>query len=561
MTTPQPATDFPVPPDLEGFWQWDKMHCPRPQTPLTQEIFLNAVSRGFCNAMEEFAGPVGLAYRVINYYAYMGLVPLDFGTETIEGRNARYQEKMALMVPKIGELWEHEWLPSILPDLDKARSLDYAAMRDAELLDTLDELRQEFLHRYVIHGRINFVTIAASWYADFYNETFQPSDSTEPYLSLQGFPTRSVDAGRGLWRLSRMVRNDPGLMRSFEEVEPKDLVSHLERSDQGRRFVSEFRDYLEEFGWRSDAFELSDPTWRENSLIPVNALQGYIHLDEEGDPDASFQDAVQQRERLLAQARERLAPSPDKLARFNELYEAARYYLNVTEDHNFYIDQVGHGVMRLPILEIGRRLVLHGAITDENEVFMLFLAEIREGLAGKDLRSLVAQRKAEIEKWSKVLPPPALGEPPPPSDDPFAEAVEKMFGMPPEPSHDPSIITGIAASPGTVQGRAKVVRRLSEAGKVEPGDVLVCEMTMPAWTPLFSTVSAVVADTGGVLSHCAIVAREYRLPCVVQTIVGTAAIKDGMLLTVDGSKGIVRIDAQGRGPSNSGLELGSTREG
>ncbi len=119
-----------------------------------------------------------------------------------------------------------------------------------------------------------------------------------------------------------------------------------------------------------------------------------------------------------------------------------------------------------------------------------------------------------------------------------------MFGMPPEPSRDPSIITGIAASPGVAQGRAKVVRRLSEAGKVEPGDVLVCEMTMPAWTPLFSTVSAVVADTGGVLSHCAIVAREYRLPGVVQTSVGTTAIKDGMLLTVDGSKGIVRIDAQ-----------------
>ena len=545
MTTRQSATDFPVPPDLEGFWQWDKMHCPRPQTPLSQEILVNAESQGFCKAMDEFACPVGLAYRVINYYVYMGLVPLDLGTETTEGRIARYQETMALMVPRIGALWEHEWLPSILPGLDKARTLDYPAMPDTQLLDTLEELRQEFIYRYVIHGRINFVLLAASGFADLYNEAFHPSDSTEPYLLLQGFPTRSVDAGRGLWRLSRIVRNDPGLMRSFEEMEPKDLISHLERSDQGRRFVSEFRDYLEEFGWRSDAFELSDPTWREHPLIPVNALQGYIHLDEEGDPDVCFQDAVQQRERLLAQARERLAPNPEKLARFNELYEAARYYLNVTEDHNFYIDQVGHGVMRLPVLEVGRRLVLHGAITDENEVFMLFLAEIREGLAGKNLRSLVAQRNAEIEKWSKVLPPPALGDPPPPSDDPLAGAIEKMFGMPPEPSRDPSIITGIAASPGMVQGRAKVVCKLSEAGKVEPGDVLVCEMTMPAWTPLFSTVSAVVADTGGVLSHCAIVAREYRLPCVVQTIVGTTAIKDGMLLTVDGSKGIVRIDAQG----------------
>ncbi|HEY3082942.1 MAG TPA: PEP-utilizing enzyme [Chloroflexota bacterium] len=74
--------------------------------------------------------------------------------------------------------------------------------------------------------------------------------------------------------------------------------------------------------------------------------------------------------------------------------------------------------------------------------------------------------------------------------------------------------------------------------------MLVCEMTVPAWTPLFSLVSAVVADTGGMLSHCAIVAREYGLPCVVSTRVGTATIADGMLLTVDGGQGIVRIEAR-----------------
>jgi len=138
-----------------------------------------------------------------------------------------------------------------------------------------------------------------------------------------------------------------------------------------------------------------------------------------------------------------------------------------------------------------------------------------------------------------------LGEPPgdPPVGDPFFEAiVVKMFGGGNEPSRDPAVITGIGASAGTARGPARVVRDLTEASKVQPGDILVCEMTMPAWTPLFSTVSAVVADTGGVLSHCAIVSREYRMPCVVGTRIGTAAIKDGMVLTVDGSKGIVRIE-------------------
>ena len=150
-----------------------------------------------------------------------------------------------------------------------------------------------------------------------------------------------------------------------------------------------------------------------------------------------------------------------------------------------------------------------------------------------------------MERWSKVLPPPVIGEPPPPSDDPYGEAIiGKMFGIPPEPSRVPYVITGIAASPGLVQGRDKVVRTLAEASKIEAGDILVCEMTMPPWTPLSHTDSAMVADTGGVLSHCVMVSREYQMPCVVGTVVGISVIRDGMQLTVDVSKGIMRIDSR-----------------
>ncbi len=543
MTAAIPGGGFPIPADLQGFWQWDKMHTPRPQTPLTDDIFLKGLSEGFTKAMDEFACPVGLQYATFNYYGYVNMCPQPLGSETFDQRIARYQETLGRMVPQIGDLWEKEWLPSILPGLEKARKLDYGALSDAQLLSTFDDLFQDFVYRYVVHGRINFVTVAASWFADFYNETFKPDAATEPYEVLQGFPTRSVDAGRGLWRLSRVVRNSAVLKQAFEQVDTKELARHLEGSDEGRRFLSELRSYLDEFGWRSDVFEMSDPSWRENPVIPLNAIQGYIFLGDDGDPELKHGEAIRRRETLLAEARKRLGGDPEKLGRFNHLYEAARHYLNVTEDHNFYIDQVGNTVMRLPVLELGRRLRAKGAIADLNDVFMLYLAEIREGVAGKDFKGLVATRKTEIASWAKVLPPPFLGVPPAPTGDPLEEAFMKMFGMPPEPSQDPSVIKGIAASPGSVQARAKVVRNLSEASKIEPGDILVTEMTMPPWTPLFATVSAVVADTGGVLSHCAIVAREYRLPCVVGTIIGTAVIKDGMLLTVDGSKGIVRIDA------------------
>src|SRR5206468_10881185 len=135
---------------------------------------------------------------------------------------------------RMGERWAQEWLPSILPGLDRARATDYAALSNAELWRTLDEMLRDFLERWTIHGYINFVTISASWFADFYNETFAPEDPTEPYLLLQGFPTRSLDAGRGLWRLSRSITQSPALQRLFEEREPSELVADLGHSDEGR---------------------------------------------------------------------------------------------------------------------------------------------------------------------------------------------------------------------------------------------------------------------------------------------------------------------------------------
>lgn len=91
---------------------------------------------------------------------------------------------------------------------------------------------------------------------------------------------------------------------------------------------------------------------------------------------------------------------------------------------------------------------------------------------------------------------------------------------------------------GTVTGTARVIRSLTDAHRVQEGDILICDMTTPAWTPMFPSL----ADSGGPLSHCAIVAREYGLPCVVATRVGTQLIPDGATITVDGTQGIVRIE-------------------
>jgi pyruvate,water dikinase len=118
----------------------------------------------------------------------------------------------------------------------------------------------------------------------------------------------------------------------------------------------------------------------------------------------------------------------------------------------------------------------------------------------------------------------------------------KMFGGPPPSTADaPSELRGSAGSPGTVSGTARLVRTLADADRLNPGDILVTEFTAPPWTPLFATVSAVVTDAGGILSHCAVVAREYGIPAVVGTARATATIRDGQQIEVDGNAGLVRL--------------------
>jgi len=116
-----------------------------------------------------------------------------------------------------------------------------------------------------------------------------------------------------------------------------------------------------------------------------------------------------------------------------------------------------------------------------------------------------------------------------------------MFGAPPEPSPDPTVLRGNAASPGAVRGPARVIRRLSDASKLRPGDILVTETTAPPWTPMFAIAAAVVTDTGGILSHCAVVAREYGIPAVLGADGASRTIRDGQTIEVDGDAGLVRI--------------------
>jgi pyruvate,water dikinase len=234
------------------------------------------------------------------------------------------------------------------------------------------------------------------------------------------------------------------------------------------------------------------------------------------------------------------------IEQFDILLKVAQDATVLSEDHSFWIDFRGMYQARRVFMEFGRRFAEAGVLHTAADIFYLTLDELREtAIAGPwpDRRALAAARQAEMEHFRAITPPPVLGTPPP--DAPTHDALGRAWGgftgsAAPLPG-DLSVLHGTPGSPGLARGPAKVVRSLGDATKLGRGDILVAETTAPPWTPLFATVAAVITATGGMLSHSAIVAREYRIPAVVGIGGAAAMVHDGQLLEVDGDAGVVRV--------------------
>ena len=548
MTTTDEIT-FPGPDEIEGFWNLDKMHAPRPVTPLSFDLVVRTLAEGFTKAQAEYDCPIMVSTKEVNHYFYVAFHPIPDEAE-IADRMTRYHGKLAEMVPGVGKTWDEVWKPEVIASNVPLKTADWSALSDGELVTKLDELTDQMRHQWWIHGHINFVLLSSSAFCDLYDAAMRPDDPTESYQTLHGFPTTSVDASRGLWALSRTVLASPALKGIFDATEPEDLPAALDASEEGRAFRQQLDDFLFDYGWRHDAvYDLADVPWRENPAIPLASIAKMMELDESDDPEVVYQQKVARREELLAAARARLADEPETLASFDKLYEPARYSFPLTEDHAFYIDQLFISVFRRFCLAVGERLVAKGVLDEADDVFFLYRDEVVDALTdGGDRRAIVADRRASMDAAARADAPTALGTPPPPPDapDPFMDAlVSRLLGFgPPKENLDPGTLLGVAGAPGAYTGTARVVRSLSEATDLEDGEVMVCEMTLPPWVPVFSVAGAIVTDTGGVLCHTAIVAREFGVPAVVGTDNGTTAIQTGQTITVDGTKGLVYLDGR-----------------
>ena len=548
MTTKRDEVVFPAGDEIEGFWNLDKMHAPRPVSPLSFDLVVRTLAEGFTKANEDYDCPIMASTKEINHYLYFAFHPVPDEAE-VARRMVHYHEKLAEKVPAVGKIWEEQWKPEVIASNVPLKTADWSNLGDEELLAKLDELTDRMRYQWWIHGHINFVLLSSSAFCDLYDRVMQPEEPTEAYRMLQGFPTTSVDAAKGLWALSRLALTSPVLRELFETKQGAELLAALDETDEGREFRRRLDEFLFEFGWRHDAvYDLADVPWHEDPAIPLGNIRAMMGLPGSEDPELQYQANVAAREGLFVKLREKLADDPDTMAKLDELYEAARYSFPLTEDHAFYIDQMFIGVFRRFVLAVGDRLVANGVFDQPDDVFFLYRDEVVDALQnGGDQRELVAARRASFERAGKVTPPSPLGTPPPEPEvpDPYINAVvTRLLGVrPPEESTDSNVIRAVAGSPGVYTGKARVCRSLAQGtAELEAGEIMIVEMTLPPWVPLFSLAGAVVTDVGGILSHSAIVARECGVPAVVGTNIGTTVISTGQTITVDGNKGIVYLD-------------------
>jgi pyruvate,water dikinase len=388
--------------------------------------------------------------------------------------------------------------------------------------------------------------IGLSMFDDLYHDLFGDDDMFGPYALLQGLPNMTLQTNSALWELSRRALTVQEVRAILEERAAAEVVPALEGSPAGRAFLAELRAYLREYGQRGDKWMIDSPSWYEDPTPVIKNLKDYIAQSGD-DPAAGMAARAAERERLIADARTRLAGYPQEVVgKFEFFLKAAQEANVISEDHGFWIDFRCLHQYRRVLMEFGRRFGEAGALRQAGDVFLLTPAEMREtavALPHADRKALVRERQAEMARARAAHPPPALGTPPPgpPPDSPMQRAIGKFWGAPPQPETERGVLHGNAGSPGTARGPVRVVRSLGEAGLLQSGDILVAETTAPPWTPLFATAAAVVTDIGGILSHCAVVAREYRIPAVVGTGTATATLQDGQIVEVDGTAGTVRL--------------------
>jgi len=549
------------------FWVYDDLHCPHPLSPMYEDIGGWWMS---CDHMfRRFGAPFATDWilKNVNGYCYTAAIPAEAGLSSTvfsQEYGSTYHARVPLdpdyankigtylgaVLPTYGLEFATWWNERLVPEMKR----NFAYLEGK--LDQQDELNLMQLaclledaidvhdRHWKIHWMLNFAQLSATLNLRAVMEKTHGKINEVLLGRLQNSAKdRNWDSIEALWKMKEEAKADSVLAEAFKADTADEIIAALKSTERGKRFIAErVVPYQKEYGWHAVwSHEFIFPNVVEQMEPVIELVRGYIQTDYDypkmmGALAADIKAAAAEiLEGLEGEALEEMRAANDINLRMAPL----------TPDHHFYIDQGANAHMRQALLAIGRKLVAAGALDAPDDVVFFKYNELRVFMgnpAGMDGRTLVAERKAEREKAYTFRPKEWVGTA---TKTQLAFPYLNLWGFPDKFYRKESTvagqITGLGGSPGVVEGIARVVLREDQFDDVRAGDILVCQMTNPAWVVLFTKIVGLVTDAGGTVSHPAVLSREFGIPAVVGTSVATEQIKNGDRVRINGTTGLVEI--------------------
>ena len=544
MTASNTATKLDLDPPGPGPWEQDPVHFPRPMTRYFQETHPAAFKKG-TNDFARFYGMLidGLQIGYVGGFGYNQVVPAPDTEIPQRFRRAEQVFAQKLWREQLRD-WDQNCKPAAIAAHRELQAIDPDALSDPELIAYLTRCRDH--HAAMIAQHMRFTAGAVLPTGDFLAHVgdWTGLPPSELVALMRGSAEVSAGGSDELERLKKAFAADPALRKLIgSEGDPAELLASL-RSLGGEAGVA-ISGYLDLVGNRLiDGFDIAEPT----ALELPGALLRSIRIAVSGESQAASD--VEAR---IAEVRS-LVPAAHR-EEFDELLTEARLTYRLRDERGVYSDIWASGLMRRASLAAGRRAAARGRLTTPDQMLDAGLDEmcaLVAGAGGPSADELASRAKYRATYTAKDVPP-LLGPPKPPPPDLAALppavgrvmraifiALGHLFGSSQAENED-KILYGIAASKGVYEGPARRVSGPSEFGQITKGDVLVTESTTEAFNILLPLLGGIVTDNGGLLSHAAIVSREYGIPGVVGTRDATQRIANGVRVRVDGDTGEVTV--------------------
>ena len=531
-------------------WFMDGVHTmPRWAVFPLDQIWPQA-ERGLTWACQKISHPQckGWMWRTREGSAFLSPIMITDEAEQ-KSREAAFRENLKPFLMDFAGLWEgykKKW-DQIWEKMDK---LDIEKASDIELEDYYRELTQYGFevwkdHFYIMEG-IGSPTLL---FEDLAKEMCGINSSDPLWAKLcSGFPSKAFESDDRLHELA-MQAVKTGLKDTFAKYDGQALLDQLKTTSEGQTWIAGLKGFLAtQFGMRQmQLLNYATPTWRERPDLVADRIKLYVVGE-----DFKHQEMRAQQVKEREEAEKTLLAKVPAEQRdwFILMMRAAQNWGWWSEEHEFWLNEALSSRMRSCLLEFGKRWAKYGTFDKADDIFHIRLQDFERVIHAPwdfTLRPEVAKHRGELAEFAKINTQPVV------CYDTIPGAVGwllpmREFHVALSMGYMPEAKEGVNASmwgtcgcPGTVEGPARIVFSEDQFPDIQKGDILVCPTTYVTWTPIFSKIGGLIVDRGGSLSHSAICAREYNVPCVLNTFAGTQVIKNGQKIRLQADIGAVFI--------------------